>query len=88
MGGDKGEDERTRPENFFHEFLRRDTRSLSKNSCWFQRVGYEPKKTTRLVFGTSVEPRNHPQSGINRSASWCVCHFSDRLIETFIAKTL
>ena len=25
MGGDKGEGERIRPENFFHEFLRRDT---------------------------------------------------------------
>jgi hypothetical protein len=25
MGGDKREGERMRPENFFHEFLRRDT---------------------------------------------------------------
>jgi hypothetical protein len=28
MGGEKGKGERTRPENFFHEFLRRDTISL------------------------------------------------------------
>jgi hypothetical protein len=29
MGGEKGEGERTRPKNFFDEFLRRETRSLT-----------------------------------------------------------